>query len=110
MAWIYLLLAAACEMCWPFGFKMSQGFTNWGKNWPWISATFAIMIASFGLMALASRTLPVGTVYAVWTGLGTAGIAIIGMIWLKEPREVTRIICLALIVAGVVGIKLFEKK
>jgi quaternary ammonium compound-resistance protein SugE len=109
MAWIYLLLAAACEMAWPLGFKLSNGFTNWSKNWPVIGGTFAVMLASFGLMSLASRTLPVGTVYAVWTGLGTTGIAIIGMVMFKEPRDAGRLVCLGLIVAGVVGIKLLEK-
>jgi quaternary ammonium compound-resistance protein SugE len=107
MAWIYLLLAAICEMCWPFGFKFSNGFSNWSKNWPVIGGTFAIMLASFGFMSQASKTLPVGTVYAVWTGLGTAGIALIGMLWLNEPRDVRRLICLGLIVAGVVGLRLF---
>jgi quaternary ammonium compound-resistance protein SugE len=109
MAWIYLLLAAACEMVWPVGFKLTNGFTNWSKNWPVIGGTFAVMLTSFGFMSLASRTLPVGTVYAVWTGLGTAGIAVIGMVLFDEPRDVARILCLALIVVGVVGIKLLEK-
>ena len=103
MPWVYLLLAAACEMVWPLGFKFSNGFT---RNWPVTGGTFAIMLASFGFMSLASRTLPVGTVYAVWTGLGTTGIVIIGMLWLNEPRDVKRLACLALIVVGVVGLKL----
>ena len=109
MAWIYLIFAAVCEMVWPVGFKLTNGFTNWGKNWPIIFGTFGVMLASFGLMSLACRSLPVGTVYAVWTGLGTTGIAIIGMVMFKEPRDVGRVVCLALIVVGVVGIKLLEK-
>ena len=99
-------MAATCEMFWPFGFKYSDGFTHWSKNWPVIGGTFAIMLASFGFMSLASRTLPVGTVYAVWTGLGTTGIVLIGMLFLGEPRDVKRLVCLGLIVVGVVGLKL----
>jgi quaternary ammonium compound-resistance protein SugE len=110
MAWVYLLLAALCEMVWPLGFKFSDGFSNWSKNWPVIFGTFAVMLASFGLMAMASRTLPVGTVYAVWTGLGTTGIVLIGMFVLKtEPRDAARLACIALIIVGVVGLKLMTK-
>lgn len=109
MAWIYLLLAAVCEMCWPLGFSFSQGFTNWSKNWPIIAATFIIMLASFALMSLASRDLPVGTVYAVWTGLGTTGIVLIGMMFMNEPRNAGRFLCLSLIIIGVVGLKAMEK-
>lgn len=109
MAWVYLLLAAACEMCWPLGFRFSQGFTTWSKNWPIIAGTFAIMLASFALMSLASKKLPVGTVYAVWTGLGTTGIVLIGMAFLKEPRDAGRFVCLALIIIGVVGLRYMEK-
>ena len=109
MAWLYLLLAAVCEMCWPLGFGLTQGFTNWSKNWPLIFATFAVMITSFGLMSLASRDLPVGTVYAVWTGLGTTGIVLIGMAYMNEPKSIGRFVCLALIIIGVVGLKAVEK-
>jgi quaternary ammonium compound-resistance protein SugE len=108
MPWIYLFLAAICEMVWPLGFKFSDGFSNFAKNWPVIIGTFAIMLASFGFMSQASRQLPVGTVYAVWTGLGTAGIVLIGMFLLNEPRDVRRLACLGLIVVGVVGLKLLE--
>jgi quaternary ammonium compound-resistance protein SugE len=109
MPWLYLLLAAVCEMCWPLGFGLTQGFTNWSKNWPLIAATFAVMLASFGLMSLASRDLPVGTVYAVWTGLGTTGIVLIGMTFMNEPKTIGRFVCLALIIIGVVGLKFMEK-
>jgi quaternary ammonium compound-resistance protein SugE len=108
MAWVYLMIAAACEMCWPLGFKFSDGFRNWGKNWPVIGGTFAVMLASFGFMSLASRTLPVGTVYAVWTGLGTTGIVLIGMFLLDEPRDLKRLVCLGLIIVGVVGLKALD--
>ena len=109
MAWFYLLLAAICEMCWPLGFGLTQGFTNWSKNWPVIMGTFAVMLASFALMSLASKQLPVGTVYAVWTGLGTTGIVLIGMAFMNEPRNLGRFVCLALIIVGVVGLKAMEK-
>ena len=110
MAWIYLLLAAACEMVWPLGFKFSDGFRHWGRNWPVIGGTFGVMLASFAFMSMASRTLPVGTVYAVWTGLGTTGIVLIGMMFLNEPRDVRRFVCLGLIIVGVVGLRLLEKR
>ena len=109
MAWIYLLLAAVCEMVWPLGVKFSDGFTNWGKYWGVIGGTFLVMLASFGFMAQASKVLPVGTVYAVWTGLGTTGIVLIGMMFLNEPRDVRRLVCLGLIVVGVVGLRWLEK-
>ena len=67
------------------------------------------MLASFGLMALATRSLPVGTVYAVWTGLGTTGIVLIGMFYMNEPKDLPRFVCLTLIIVGVVGLKLLEK-
>jgi quaternary ammonium compound-resistance protein SugE len=104
-----VLLAAICEMAWPLGAKQSEGFSNWSKNWPVITGTFVVMLASFGFMALATRTLPVGTVYAVWTGLGTTGIVLIGMFWLNEPTDLPRFVCLALIIVGVVGLRLLEK-
>jgi len=110
MAWIYLLLAAVCEMVWPLGFKYSDGFSRWDRNWPVIGGTFLVMLASFGFMALASKQLPVGTVYAVWTGLGTTGIVLIGMMFLNEPRDVRRLVCLGLIVVGVVGLRMLEKR
>lgn len=110
MEWIYLLLAALCEMAWPLGAKRSDGFSNWAKNWPWIFGTFAVMLASFALMSLAARKLPVGTVYAIWTGLGTTGIVLIGMFVLGEPRSLPRFVCLALIIVGVVGLRFIEAK
>ena len=102
MPWFYLVLAGACEMAWPFGFKYTAGFT---RHWWAMILTAALLAISFGLMTLASKTLPVGTVYAVWTGMGAAGIALIGMFLLNEPRDFGRIVCLSLIVAGVIGLK-----
>ena len=101
MAWIYLVIAGLLEIGWALGLKYTEGFS---KLWPSV-ATIGIMIASFGFLAAALKTIPVGTGYAVWTGIGAAGTAIIGMAFLGESREVMRILCLVLIVAGVVGLK-----
>ena len=104
MGWIYLMAAGTCEMIWPLGFKYTHGF----KTHYWaVALTFAIMITSFGLMSLAtSHKIPVGTAYAVWTGLGATGTVILGMIFFGESRDLLRLCCLGLIIAGVVGLKL----
>ena len=101
MAWIYLIIAGLLEIGWAIGLKYTEGFS---KVWPSV-ATIGAMICSFGLLAAALKTIPVGTGYAVWTGIGAAGTAIVGMVFLDESREVLRILCLVLIVAGVVGLK-----
>ncbi len=101
MAWIYLVIAGLLEIGWAVGLKYTAGFT---RLWPSV-ATVGAMIASFALLAVALKTIPVGTGYAVWTGIGAAGTAIIGMMFLGEPREVLRLLCLGLIVAGVVGLR-----
>lgn len=101
MAWILLITAGLLEVGWAVGLKYTQGFS---RLWPSI-LTIAAMIASFALLARAIKTIPVGTGYAVWTGIGAAGTAIIGMIFLGEPREAVRIFCIALIIAGVLGLK-----
>jgi quaternary ammonium compound-resistance protein SugE len=103
MGWFFLLLAGACEMVWPLGFKYTNGF----KQHVWAMAlTLAIMTLSFYLMSLATaRNIPVGTAYAVWTGIGATGTAILGMILFKDPADVYRVVCLVLIIAGAVGLK-----
>jgi quaternary ammonium compound-resistance protein SugE len=103
MAWLYILLAAACEMVWPIGFKYSDGF----KTHTWIIfATFGIMLLSFWLMSKAiGHGMHVGTAYAIWTGVGATGTAILGMMFYNEPRDLVRIACLTLIVAGAFGLK-----
>jgi quaternary ammonium compound-resistance protein SugE len=104
LGWFYLFLAGLCEMAWPLGFKRTHGFTT---HYPLVGGTFAVMIASFWLMSLATnRGIPIGTAYAVWTGLGATGTAVLGIVLFHEPRDALRIACLALIVAGVVGLKL----
>ena len=105
MAWTYLFIAGLLEIGWAIGLKYTDGFT---RLWPSV-VTGICMIASFILLALALKTIPVGTGYAVWTGIGAAGTAIIGMIFLGESREILRIFCLVLIVAGVIGLKLVSK-
>jgi quaternary ammonium compound-resistance protein SugE len=104
MAWLYLLIAGACEMVWPIGFKYTNGF----KEHTWaIAGTLGVMLISFWLMSIAiNRGIHVGTAYAVWTGIGACGTAILGMILFNEPRDWARLGCLALVIAGVIGLKL----
>ena len=104
MGWIYLFFAGLCEVVWALGLKQTDGFT---KLWPSV-ITVAFMIISFQLLAMALKTLPVGTAYAVWTGIGAAGVAIIGVVFMGESAELGRLASLALIVLGVVGLKFFS--
>ena len=104
MAWIYLIIAGLLEIAWAIGLKYTQGFT---RLWPSL-ATLALMIASFLLLSHALKTIPVGTGYAVWTGIGAAGTALIGMILLGESHAPLRLLCLALIITGVLGLKLLS--
>lgn len=102
MAWVYLLFAGLLEIGWAIGLKYTDGFTR-----PLPTAlTLAAMAASVLLLGLALKTLPVGTGYAVWTGIGTVGTAVLGMILLSEPATAARIACIALIVAGIIGLKM----
>jgi quaternary ammonium compound-resistance protein SugE len=103
MAWFYLTLAGACEMVWPIGFKYTDGF----KHHVWLMAiTLSFMILSFWLMGLAtSKGIPIGTAYAVWTGLGATGSAILGIILFHDPRDAFRLVCLSLIILGVIGLR-----
>jgi quaternary ammonium compound-resistance protein SugE len=101
MAWLMLVVAGLLEVGWAIGLKYTQGFSR-----PLPTAlTLAAMIASMGLLGLAVKHLPVGTAYAVWTGIGTVGTAVLGMALFKEPATAMRITCIALIVAGIVGLK-----
>ena len=101
MAWVYLLIAAAFEIGWAVGLKYSDGFT---KLWPSIFTVIA-MVVSLSFLAFAVRTIPVGTGYAVWTGIGAVGTAVLGILLFEEPLTVWRVGCLLLIVGGVVGLK-----
>jgi quaternary ammonium compound-resistance protein SugE len=105
MAWTALIVAGLLEIGWAIGLKYTQGFT---RLWPSVGTGVA-MVLSFGLLSYALRTIPVGTGYAVWTGIGAAGTAILGMMFLGESREVLRMVCIGLIVAGVVGLRLVSK-
>ena len=101
MAWIILFVAGLTEIAWAIGLKYAHGFTR-----PLASVwTVANMVLSFVLLAQALKTLPIGTAYAVWTGIGAVGTAILGMVLLGEPRAWPRLACIGLIVAGIVGLK-----
>ena len=102
MAWTYLLIAGLFEVAWAIGLKYTDG---WTRLYPSI-ATVALMIASFYFLSLAVKVLPIGTAYAVWTGIGTVGAAVLGIVLFDEPRDVIKIVCMLLIVAGIVGLKL----
>jgi quaternary ammonium compound-resistance protein SugE len=101
MAWVCVFIAGLLECAWAIGMKQSQGFTRlWPSVW-----TIALMIASFALLSFAMTRLPAGTAYAVWTGIGAAGTAVLGILILKEPAGAARLACIGLIVAGVIGLK-----
>jgi quaternary ammonium compound-resistance protein SugE len=106
MHWFYLFLAGLLEIGWAIGLKYTDGFS---RLWP-SAATAAAMVASFFLLSLSLKAIPIGTAYAVWTGIGAAGTALLGMMFFSEPREAARIVCLVMIVAGTVGLKLFSAK
>lgn len=103
MHWTLLLVAAGFEIAWAVGLKYTDGFT---RLWPSVGVVVAL-ITSVGLLALAARGLPLGTAYAVWTGIGAAGTAIAGVLLFGESVAFARLTCLTLIVAGVVGLKFF---
>ena len=101
MAWVYLIVAGLFEITWAIGLKYAEGFTRLVPS----VITLVGMILSVVLLGLALRELPVGTGYAVWTGIGTVGAAILGMILFQEPATAIRLGCIALIVAGIIGLK-----
>lgn len=102
MAWLYLVIAGVFEIIWAMGLKYSQGFT---KLYPSL-ITLGGMIISFYLLSLATKTLPIGTAYAVWTGIGALGAVILGIILFRDPVSVSRIVFLCLILIGILGLKL----
>lgn len=101
MAWYALLIAGLLEVGWALGLKHTQGFT---RLWPSVGTATA-MAASVGLLAWAMRSLPVGTAYAVWTGIGAVGTVLLGIAWYGEPATLARMACVGLIVAGIAGLK-----
>ena len=102
MAWIILLLAGLTEVGWAIGLKYTEGFTRLTPS----VLTVTCMVVSLGMLGLALKTLPVGTAYAVWTGIGTIGTALLGIALFGEQASPARLVCIALIVAGIVGLKL----
>ena len=101
MAWIFLLIAGLLEICWAIGLKYSEGFTRF---WP-SAGTLVAMAASFGFLAHALKTIPVGTGYAVWTGIGAAGTAILGAVLFAESVSTIRVFSLLCIMLGIIGLK-----
>lgn len=102
MAWFLLIVAGLLEVGWAVGLKQTDGFT---RLWPSV-LTILTMAASFWVLSLAVRTIPLGTGYAVWTGIGAVGVAVVGMAWYREPATAARLACIVLIVVGIVGLKL----
>jgi len=102
MAWLYLSIAGIFEIIWTVGMKQSEGFTRLGPS----VVTVIGMIISVYLLSLAMRTIPMGTAYAVWTGIGAVGAVVLGMIFFNEPKTVWRVICISLILAGIAGLKI----
>lgn len=104
-AWIVLFFAGLCEVVWAIGLKYTEGFSRfWPSAW-----TLAAMVLSVVLLGWSLKSLPVGTAYAVWTGIGAVGTALLGMVLFDESREVARLVCIGLIVAGILGLKLVTK-
>jgi quaternary ammonium compound-resistance protein SugE len=102
LSWFYLVVAGLLEIVWAIGLKYTEGFTRLVPS----AITIAAMIASVAFLGLALRTIPVGTGYAVWTGIGAVGTAILGIVLLAEPATAARLLCIGVIVAGIVGLKL----
>ena len=102
MAWVYLFVAGLLEVGWAIGLKYTEGFTRLVPS----ALTIGAMVVSIALLGIALRDLPVGTGYAVWTGIGTVGTAILGIYLFHEPATAMRLACIGLIVAGILGLKL----
>lgn len=104
MHWFYLLIAGLFEISWAVGLKFSHGFT---KITPSV-ITVICMVLSFYFLALALKNLPLGTAYAIWTGIGTIGTVIFGILFFKEPVSAIRLVCIMLIISGITGLKLIS--
>lgn len=105
MGWVYILIASVFEISWAVGLKYSDGFTHLKAS----IFTVVTMILSYIFLALGVKQIPVGTAYAVWTGIGAVGVAVYGMLYFNESKEVLRILFILLIVAGVIGLRLTSK-
>lgn len=106
MEWAYLIIAGLLEIVWATGLKYTHGFT---RLWPSIGTILA-MIVSFWLLSQAARMLPLGTAYAVWTGIGVLGTTTLGILLFGEPRDAVRLVCIGLILTGIIGLKLYTIK
>jgi quaternary ammonium compound-resistance protein SugE len=104
VAWVILFIAGLCEIGWAVGLKYTDGFT---RLWPTVF-TGVSLVVSMALLGIAVKTLPLGTAYAVWTGIGAVGTVILGIFLFKEPATVVRLVCVGLIVAGILGLKFFS--
>lgn len=102
MSWVYLFIAGFFEVVWAIGMKLSLGFTRPLES----GVTIIAMLLSFGFLVLAVRDLPIGTAYAIWTGLGAVGVALLGMMYLGEPVSAMRLVCISAIILGIVGLKM----
>lgn len=104
MQWIYLLIAGLFEVTWAVGLKLSQGFTNLTIS----ILTILGMIASFYFLAIALKNIPLGTAYAIWTGIGTVGTVIFGSLLFKDSLNTMQVICIVMIISGITGLKLLS--
>ncbi|MDD3608799.1 MAG: multidrug efflux SMR transporter [Halothiobacillaceae bacterium] len=101
MSWLWLLIAGGLEIAWAIGLKYTEGFT---RLWPSVGVIVLAWL-SFYLLSLAMREIPVGTAYAVWTGIGSVGVALLGIVLFSEPAHASRLFFIALIVIGIIGLK-----
>jgi quaternary ammonium compound-resistance protein SugE len=102
MAWLVLVMAGLFEVCWAIGLKYTEGFSRF---WPSVGTLLA-MLVSVVLLAVALKSLPVGTAYAVWTGIGAVGTVVLGIVLFNEPASLARLLCVGLIIGGIAGLKL----
>lgn len=105
MPWFFLFIAGIFEVVWAVGIKYTDG---WTRLWPAVFTLLA-MAASFYLLSMALKNIPMGTAYAVWTGIGTIGTVVYGIIFFKEPTDIFRIVCILLIISGIVGLRILAK-
>ena len=107
MAWTYLFIAGLMEIGWPIGLK--YGWTDSGIRWWPIFGAIACMAASGGCLFVAQKTIPMGTAYAVWTGIGSVGAFVFGIVLFEEPTDIARVVCVSMIIFGIVGLKVFSR-
>ena len=105
MSWFILFIAGVFEIAWAVGIKYTEG---WTRLWPSV-LTLIAMVVSFFFLSLALKHLPMGTAYAVWTGIGTVGTVVYGIVFFKEPTDILRIACIMLIIFGIVGLRILAK-